>query len=294
MTTQNLITIAVLCGAGLADAQTPSAIPLWSGGAPGFESRAGEKEISTPRDEGGGVVFSVTSNIHNPSITPFLPPKEKATGAAVIILPGGAHRFLSIDHEGNDVAKYFASMGVAGFVLKYRLANDKESPYKVETHPVQDAKRAVRLIRSRAKDWGVDPQRIGMLGFSAGGYPTVTSAIDFDAGDATSQDAIERQPSKPDFIALGYSAYPPNFAEKVTASTPPAFIFFAYDDRNDISERSLLLYQALRKVKVPAELHVYSKGGHGYGVRPGPLPVATWHVRMLEWMNASGFVKTKP
>jgi acetyl esterase/lipase len=280
----------MLWGAGLACAQTP-AIPLWTGGAPGFESRAAEKEVSTPRGEPGGITFPVISNIHNPSITPFLPPKDKATGAAVIILPGGAHRFLSIDHEGYDVAKYFASVGVAGFVLKYRLANDKDSPYKVDTHPVEDAKRAVRLIRSRAKEWGVDPNRIGMLGFSAGGYPTVVAAIDFDAGKEGSQDPVESQPSKPDFIALGYSAYPPNFAEKVTANTPPAFIFFAYDDRNDISERSLLLYQSLRKVKVPAELHIYSKGGHGYGVRPGPLPVATWHHRMFEWMKASGFLR---
>lgn len=291
---KTLVPALLACCAAIFAADPPPSIPLWSGGAPGSEARASEKEISKPRDEGGGIVFPVISNIHNPSIMPFLPPKGKGNGTAVIILPGGGHQFHSIDHEGYDVARYFASLGVAGFVLKYRLAREPGSIYDLNTHPVADAKRAIRLIRSRAKEWDIDPARVGMLGFSAGGYFVVTSALDIDKGNETSSDPIEKQPSKPDFIALGYSAYPPGFAEKVTAEFPPAFLFFAFDDRNDISDRTTALYQAMRKVKVPAELHIYSKGGHGYGVRPGPLPVATWNIRMREWMDAQGLLKKKP
>ena len=185
----------------------PPSIALWPDGAPGSEARKAEPEKLAWREEPeNNITFPILFNIHNPSVTPFLPEAGKATGAAVIIAPGGGHMFLTIDREGYDMAKYMADHGVAAFVLKYRLARDQagNSPYKVEVDAFADAKRSMRLVRSRAAEWGVDPKRIGFLGFSAGGQLAGLIGTKFDAGDAKAADPIDQISCRPDFLGLIY------------------------------------------------------------------------------------------
>src|SRR5580692_6715539 len=161
-------------------------LPLWPKGAPGSEAMGDRKEVVTPPAKPGDSLK--VSNIHNPSLILYLPSKEKATGAAMIIAPGGGHRFLSIDTEGTNVAEWLNSIGVAAFVLKYRLAREPGSPYKVEVHPYADAQRAIRMIRARAQEWNVDSGRVGIMGFSAGGEVAVMASTRFDAGNAGAAD----------------------------------------------------------------------------------------------------------
>src|SRR5207248_10663735 len=180
----------------------PQEIPLWSGGAPGSEQFKDKKEV---------LQDTRLSSIHNPSLTVYLPSKEKATGAALIVAPGGGHAFLTIANEGYDVAKWFAGQGVASFVLKYRLAREPGSTYKVEEQALQDTQRAIRLVRSRAAEWGVNPGSVGIIGFSAGGELAALAGTHFDSGITGAADAIDRMPSKPDFVALAYPGYPRNW-----------------------------------------------------------------------------------
>ena len=208
----------------------------------------------------------------------------------MIVAPGGGHRFLSIDTEGTNVAEYLASQGVAAFVLKYRLAREQGSTYKIETDAFGDAQRAIRLVRARAADWGVNTAKVGIMGFSAGGELAVLAATRFDSGKADSADPIERQSSKPDFQIL---IYPGIRAENytVTKETPPAFLLAADNDRGP-STAIPSLYLALKKAGVPAELHVYNSGGHGFGLQPTDtrpnIIYSTWAVRLKEWMADVG------
>ena len=280
--------LLVLLSASVWAAEQPQEIPLWPHGAPGSAGHTA-KEIVTPRPEPGGGTSSIVSNIHHPSITPFLPPREQATGAALIIAPGGGHRFLSIDHEGYNVAKWLSEHGIAGFVLKYRLARSEGSTYKVEVHALQDAQRAIRLVRSRAKEWGINPARVGILGFSAGGEVAALASTRYDAGMAGAADPIDRQKSRPDFQVLIYPAIPQHM--NVSKDTPPALLICAADDRPAISEGTATLYLRLKKAGVSAELHIYLSGGHGFGIRHRGKPVSGWPARLQEWMNDVGFLR---
>ena len=267
----------------------PPSIPLWSAGAPGFESRKGEPERVDWRQE-PDIVFPVTFNIHNPSITPFLPPADRASGAAIIIAPGGGHMFLTMDREGYDVGQWFADHGVAAFVLKYRLAHDRAggSVYRADVEALADGQRALRLVRSHAAEWRVDPNRIGILGFSAGGEVAALAGIHYDAGKPDASDPVERESSKPDYMVLIYPGLPPNL--KVDQNTPQTFLACAYDDRPTMSDGLANLYIALHHAGVNAELHIYNSGGHGFGVRPRPLAVTGWTSRLLEWMGDRGLL----
>ena len=206
----------------MAAEEIPADVHLWPNGAPGFENRANEKEVVTMREEPDTAPFPVTSNIQNPSITPFLPPAGKGPTAAVIVAPGGAHRFLTIGREGNDVGKFLQAHGIAAFVLKYRLAREPNSVYKVEVHALQDAQRAIRLIRSRAKDWNINPDQVGILGFSAGGEVAALAAMHPDKGIAGAADPVDRLPSGPNFQALIYPGSSSNVT--VSSESPPAFL----------------------------------------------------------------------
>jgi acetyl esterase/lipase len=261
----------------------PEEILLWPQGAPGSEGKP-EKEIIITAKNGERGIYGV----HRPSITPFLPSKEKATGAAVLVIPGGGHRVLAWDHEGPNLAKWLSERGVAAFVLKYRLARETNSTYKLEVHPLADTRKAMETIRARASEWGIDPKKVGVAGFSAGGELAAMAAGNFDFGEAQVESASEE--SKPNFQALIYPGKSKQIAP--TKDSPPAFLACAYDDRPDISEGLAELYLRFKKVGVKTELHIYATGGHGFGVREtNTKPAGAWTDRFLDWMKDSGFVK---
>ena len=266
-------------------AELPAEIPLWPHGAPGSEGKTAP-EVVTKSASGELSVWS----IHQPSLTPYLPPKDKATGTAMLVIPGGGHRVLAITHEGYNVAEWLRERGIAAFVLKHRLARETNSTYKIEVEALADTQRAMRLIRSRASEWGFDPAKVGAMGFSAGGELVNLVCSRFDEGKADASDPIERQPCRPNFQALIYPGRSGDI--QPTNGFPPVFLVCSYTDRKDISEGLAETYLRFKRAGVPAELHIYSTGGHGFGLRAkNTKPVGAWAVRMDEWMMDSGFVK---
>ena len=263
----------------------PKEMLLWPNGAPGSEGKSGTERVRIANTND-----HVISNIHRPSITPFVPSKRKATGCAVIIAPGGGHRELWIDHEGYNVARWLSDRGIAAFVLKYRLARETNSTYQVEVHALADTQRAIRLVRSRAQEWGIDPARVGVMGFSAGGELAAFASMRFDNGVEDAADELDRQNSRPAFQALIY----PGSSRKIELSkdSPPAFLACAYNDRPDIAEGLAEVYLRFKRAGVPAELHIYGSGGHGFGVRASNRkPVATWLARFEDWLGDNGFLQ---
>jgi endo-1,4-beta-xylanase len=267
-------------------ADNPKEIPLWPKGAPGSEGKTGEEVVRIAQPTGDHVVTGVIQ----PTLTPYLPAPDHATGAAVIVAPGGGHRELWMDHEGRNVAQWLSEHGIAAFVLKYRLAKATNSTYTVDGDELADMQRAIRLVRSRAQEWGVDPNRLGVMGFSAGGELAFLAAMRSDPGAPDAPDAADRQSSRPDFQALIY----PGNSRRIEPATnsPPVFLACGYNDRPDISEGLASVYLKFKQVKVPAELHVYAGVGHGFGLRAGDTgPVSEWLNRFDEWLGQSGFLK---
>jgi acetyl esterase/lipase len=252
-----------------------------------------------------------TEPADKPSITVYLPAAEKATGTGVVVCPGGGYGFLAMDHEGKDVAKWLTERGVAAFVLKYRIAPRYHHPA-----PMLDVQRALRAVRARAKEWSVDPKRVGVWGFSAGGHLASTAATHFDDGKSDAEDAIDRVGCRPDFAILAYPVIsmkpgvthggsrknllgdnPAPELEKlmsndqqVTAKTPPTFLFHTDEDTAVPPENSILFYLALKKAKVPAELHLYEKGRHGVGLAPKDPVLSTWPDRLEAWLKGRGLL----
>ena len=257
----------------IAAAAEPQSILLWPNGAPGSEGKTAAEAVRiTPAGD------HVVSSVHQPSITPYLPTPETATGAAVVIAPGGGHSALWMDHEGYNVARWLSEHGVAAFVLKYRLAREKDSTYTIEGTSLQDTQRAITLVRSRAAEWHVNPARVGVMGFSAGGELAALAATRFT------------EDNKPSFQALIYPAIPRDM--KLSGETPPAFLACGENDRKNISQGLPELYLALKQAGASAELHVYSGTGHGFGMREtNHTPSAAWLVRFHEWLGAGGFLK---
>jgi endo-1,4-beta-xylanase len=264
-------------------------VPLWANGAPGSEGKTAREVDEPPNQEHG---YLKVTGVHVPSLTVFLPPPGTASGAAVVIAPGGGHQFLNFDQEGTYVAEYLNSIGVAGFVIKYRLAREAGSTYKVDD-AVADAQRAIRLIRSRTEEWHVNPQRIGIMGFSAGGEVAALAATRFDAGNTDAADPIEHQSSRPDFDAL---IYPGIRAENFTIpkDMPVTFMLCADNDRGP-SNALAGLYPMLKAAGIKTEVHIYASGGHGFGINPNtrnPSPVATtWQLRLGDWLKDVGMLK---
>ena len=266
-------------------AEIPASIPLWPDGAPGSAARAAEPEKIEAAKPG---VYNVT-NIHNPSITPYLPSPEKATGAAILIAPGGGHQKLCLGHEGYSLGEWMADHGIAAFILKNRLAREPGSTYTVDDHAMADTRRALRLIRQRAPEWKLNPARLGILGFSAGGELAALAAMSSDPGNAAAADPVEQQSSRPDYQILIYPGSSKRFT--VAPGMPPVFIACGADDRPDISEGMASLYLKYKEAKVPADLHIYAQTGHGFGYRPeNTSPAGAWPVRLQEWMTHLGFL----
>jgi len=285
-------------GALAEEAPAPKVELLWPDGAPGAVG---------------------AEDVDKPSLTICLPPKDKATGGAVVVCPGGAYVMLAKDHEGKQVAEWLNSIGVAAFILQYRLAPRYHHPCMM-----QDVQRAIRTVRARGAEWGVDAKKIGVIGFSAGGHLASTAATHFDDGDANATDPIERVSCRPDAAILVYPVI--TFTEptmhsgskknllgenpdakliesmssekQVTAKTPPTFLVHSNEDTGVPAENSVLFYLALRKAGVPAEMHIYEKGPHGFGLgaMKGPRdPVlATWPGHCADWLRLRGIAKAAP
>ena len=229
----------------------------------------------------------VVSNVHRPSIAIYLPPKKLSTGSAVIVVQGGGHRELWMDHEGYNVANYLNSHGIAAFVLKYRLARAPDSSYTIEGDALGDLKQAVRIVRASAGTWSLDPHKVGVMGFSAGGQLAALAATRFDVGDAAAQDPAARQSSRPDFVALLYPGTWPDLA--FPPDTPPMFLLCGGDDRPEVVAGITRIYLSLRELKVPAELHLYDKVGHGFGLRASNTgPIADWPRQFVDWLAVEG------
>ncbi len=283
-----LLPFAYAAAASLAFAGEPEAskvIPLWPTGNPGGWSVEGE-EI---REEDGDIIR--IRNVNNPELTYFAPSAE-STGQAMIVCPGGGYNILAIDHEGWEIAQWLAERGVHAFVLKYRLPRKDRDPSRHHA-PLQDAQRALRLVRAGAAALEIDPARIGIMGFSAGGHLAAAAAVNAAADAYAPVDEADEVSGRPDFAALIYPAYlisgkdDPVIAPELPVgdSAPP--VFFAHTGDDPIpAESSIYFYLALRKAGVPAELHLYPKGGHGYGLRNETDQIRFWPERMLEWMRS--------
>jgi len=278
-------------------------VPLWEGDPPNYK-------------ETGEVTIWDTSDIvrvrlvQKPDIAVFLPSKKNSTGEAVVICPGGGYQILAYDWEGSDIARWLNSEGIAAIVLKYRLPVSKSNivPYK---SPLLDAQRAMRMVRAHAEQWNIDPSKIGIMGFSAGGHLASTLSTHFDTGDPSSDDPVERESCRPDFSVLVYPVISftsvfthagsrtallgtepdPQLLQdfsnelQVNKETPPAILIHSDDDTAVPVENSIAYYQALRANKVDSELHIYPFGGHGYSLAIGLGHLSTWPDRVIEWIK---------
>jgi acetyl esterase/lipase len=258
----------------------PQVIHLWPGGAPGFESRRDEPEQA--RDWW-------VRNVHNPSITAYLPARAQANGAAVVIAPGGGFRELVFNSEGKQPAEYLNRLGVASFALKYRLPKEANSPY-TPAHARQDALRAIRLVRSRAAEWGIDPHRVGLLGFSAGGELAAMVAYAPGTGDPQAPDPIDRLDGRPSFQMLVYPGG--QVPEVIPRDAPPTFLLVAIDDDYGCDKTTLDLFTKLRAAGVSAEAHFLAQGKHAFnmGDRSKLQSIQTWPQRMADWLSDSGYL----
>ena len=300
--------VSVLCAVSAAFGAAPTIVPIWPGGTPGAKGTAADEVVV---QRGSGIPDRSIQNVHVPTLEVCLPPAEQRTGAAVVVCPGGGYGGLAYDKEGVEIARWLNGLGAAGFVLKYRL---KEYGHPA---PLADLQRALRFVRSRAKEWGVDPARIGICGFSAGGHLVTTGATHFDRGAKDAADPVERESCRPDFLIAVYPVVSmqdgithggsrrnllgPNPTPElitllsnelqVTAETPPTFLVHASVDRAVKVENSLRFYEALQAAGVAAELHIYRRGGHGFGQRPGCVAGRDWAGRCAAWLEDMGFLK---
>lgn len=274
-----------------------SPMPVWPGAAPGEKGDISPEVDTSKPGEGlvAGKPVIRLGNVSRPTITAFLPPAGKNTGTAVVVCPGGGYHILAYDLEGTEVCDWLNSIGITAVLLKYRVpTRPKQKAYEA---PLEDAQRALRLVRFHASEWKIDPNRIGILGFSAGGHLSALTACQFDKRTYESVDAADSLSCRPDFAVLIYPAYLTQKNQReivspeltVTSNTPPTFLVQTEDDPVHV-ENSLYYFLALKKAHVPAELHVFSSGGHGYGLRASTNSVATWPKLAEQWMRSQGIL----
>jgi acetyl esterase/lipase len=282
----------LLSAVSLAAEQPAQFLPIWPASAPNEPSQIGDEHEQPLRP--GDTTIRV-ANVSKPTITLFRPPAEKRNGACVVVFPGGGYNILAWNKEGTEVAEWLNGLGVTAVVLKYRVpARQGRERYAA---PLQDAQRAVGLVRHRASQWGVDPQRIGVLGFSAGGHLAATLCNNYAERTYEPLDEADKTSCRPDFALLIYPAYlvdpKTNVVSpelNVTEHTPATFIAQSQDDGVRV-EGSLFYYLALKNAKVPAEMHLYPSGGHGYGLRASEHLVSTWPQRAADWMRSRGVIE---
>ena len=267
----------------------------WPGTAPGDTGDIGAEHAA--RTEDATPIIKV-ENVTRPTISVYRPPQGKANGAAVVVCPGGGYWILAMDIEGTEICQWLNSVGVTAILLKYRVPPRKgRERYEA---PLQDAQRAMGLVRHHAEEWGIDPKRVGVLGFSAGGHLSAALSTNNEVRTYPTADSADRESCRPDFTLLIYPAYlvPDNNMTHlapeihVTAKTPPAFLVQTEDDGIHV-ENARVYAQALRSAGVLAELHIYAKGGHGYGLRPSSNPVSHWPRLAAAWLTARGFLTAR-
>jgi acetyl esterase/lipase len=294
---RSLALVMSLCLGSLAwSADKPLVIDVWPAAAPGETGAIGAEKL-VDGQPGQRQVKRLT-NVSKPTLTVFRPASDKDTGAAVLICPGGGYNILAWDLEGEEVAGWLNSLGVTGIVLKYRVPRRPDQPKdKPPIGPLQDAQRAMSLVRSKASELKIDPKRLGILGFSAGGHLAAATSTNFDRRAYDAMDEIDKISCRPDFAVLIYPAYliakdKDALADdiRVTKETPPTFFAHASNDGVK-SDNSLLMYLALKRAGVPSELHIYATGGHGFGLRPSQEPCSTWPTRCGDWMKAQGLLR---
>jgi len=289
-------------------AQTPAwqpapghlSLDLWPHGAPGARPNAGaEADMTTAKDNViAGKPLIRLGNVSTPTLTIYSP-TVKNTGAAIVVFPGGGYRIVAIDLEGTEVCDWLTSVGITCVLVKYRVPDS--GPYPKSSAALQDAQRALGIARAHATEWHIDPQRIGVLGFSAGGHLSAALSTHFEQRLYDPVDAADQVNCRPDFAVIVYPGYlalseqnfAPNADIHVTEKTPPTFLVQAEDDPVHV-ENSTFYFLALKNAKVPAEMHLYARGGHGYGLRRTELPVTAWPKLVETWLRTIQVVPSLP
>ena len=273
-------------------------LELWPAGAPGEKGDIGEERDVSKPNEGlvAGKPLIRLANVSHPTLTVYKPSADKDTGAAVVVCPGGGYSILALDLEGTEICEWLNSIGVTGILLKYRVPS--RAGLEKHTAALQDAQRALGLVRHRSAEFSIDSSRIGILGFSAGGHLSAAASVNYDQRTYPKVDDADTVSCRPDFTVLVYPAYltvkedgdkiSPEL--KLNQQTPPTFIVMAADDGVRV-ENALFYSLALKNAKVPVELHIYPTGGHGYGMRPTQQAVTTWPKRVEEWMRSLQLLK---
>ncbi len=289
-----------------AAADKPVVVDVWPGKPPEETSPLGPETVRlspqlTRKQVEVTARTRMVTNVSKPTLTVYRPAGDKNTGAAMLICPGGGYWNLFWELEGEEVAAWLTARGVTGIILKYRVPRRPDEPRgEPARRPLQDAQRAVRLVRSRAREWGIDPQRIGMIGFSAGGHLAIATATNFDRPTYKPIDAIDKVSCRPDFAIAAYPGYlkakdrdelAPGL--RIPAQTPPIFLAHGGADVISPPEHSVVMYRALKRAGVPAELHVYAGAAHDFGVRKVNHPCSTWTARCLDWLASQGFLNKK-
>jgi acetyl esterase/lipase len=290
-----VLTLSIVClpFTGIAHAdELPRQINVWPGKAPGTPENPPEEKWTKQH----------VTNVSIPTLTVYRPAKDKDTGVVIIVCPGGGYRALMMDYEGEDMARWFNTIGITGVVLKYRVPAPEGTPRHLPA--LQDAQRTISFVRANAKEWNIDPTRIGICGFSAGGHLACAASTNYEKRAYDAIDDIDKVSCRPDFQI---PIYPGGMLEKtadgkntdklsdtihVTKDTPPCFLAMANDDRGG-SENAIIYYLALKHAGVKTDLHIYTLGGHGFGIKPTTNPVATWPMRCEEWMKSVGILKAK-
>lgn len=284
------------CARPLGAGEPAETVKLWPGAAP-LEIGEFEEEGEAPPNPKAKRMVKRLTNVTEPRIEFYPAPAETNTGTAVVVAPGGGYGILAYEHEGTMVIDWLNSIGVNGVLLKYRVPRRESEEQMMYEAPLADAQRAIRLVRSRAEDWGIEPNRIGMLGFSAGGHLTLAAGTNFDREMYEAVDEAEALSCRPDFCVPVYAAYLVKDGDggglpneiRVTDEAPPMFFVHAGDDKHS-AEGSARVYIELRRRGIPAELHVYATGGHGFGMMDGVGPVSSWPERCAEWMGVMGYL----
>lgn len=297
-----VVSLGVVIACGAARGQTPvwqptsghTQVPIWPAAAPDAQPVHGPESAT----EAPGKPFLSVTNVSQPTMTVY-PPQGANTGAAVIVFPGGGYQILAIDLEGTEICDWLASRGITAVLLKYRVPLKKTEPYSMPSpQALEDAQRTLGLVRSHSAEWHIDPHKIGVIGFSAGGHMVAALSTHFDRRLYPSIDAADEQSCRPDFAI---ACYPGHLWDEdrglvlnpdvpVSRDTPPTFLLQAEDDPVDNINNSLVYYMALKQAGVPVEMHLYAQGGHGFGLRPTTRPITQWPQLVETWLRTIGMI----